>query len=164
MVVDAVEPVVSWILGASVVLFLVAVVAVSKRLGNSDWSIAEALSEEAEGVTALPVAAPTLALAASASAEAPGVLVPAATTVAPARRPVMLASTSRLIALFGMLGNMTLFMAYGFVSLWFAGKGVAKPELIDQLTKLMTYGLVMFAPYTVNKFSTVFDGLLPKRG
>ena len=37
------------------------------------------------------------------------------------------------------------------------------PESIDKVVDFLIAGLTLFAPYVVNKFSTVFEGLAPKR-
>jgi len=38
------------------------------------------------------------------------------------------------------------------------------PANLDKVVDFLLAGLTLFAPYTVNKFSKIFEGFAPKRG
>lgn len=67
-------------------------------------------------------------------------------------------SSSRLIALIGTVGIMVLYMGFGLAAL----KHFSDGETVASLEGTADYflaGIVLFAPYIVNKFSSVFDRL-----
>lgn len=37
------------------------------------------------------------------------------------------------------------------------------PDDIDRIVDFLVAGMTLFAPYVVNKFSSLFEGLAPKR-
>ena len=100
------------------------------------WSLADALSEEAD--------------------------IAYFTTTGPqvdnAGKPVtvseMRASSSRLIALLGAIVILFLFLGFGTFVLYQYGTTGVMPEVGDIL-KFMSGGLALFAPYAVNKLSTL---------
>jgi hypothetical protein len=101
----------------------------------STWTLANALSEEADlsvlDQNGVPV-------------EINGVQV---------KKTVLVASTSRLVALMGMLVIMVIFVGFGTFELWaFAHTGTV-PGAADIL-KFLAGGLTLFAPYAVNKVAT----------
>lgn len=73
----------------------------------------------------------------------------------------MKASSSRLIALIGML--VILFMYIGFGSLLLLDFGrngkISNPDALSEIIKFQIAGMTLFAPYLVNKVSSLFQGL-----
>lgn len=73
----------------------------------------------------------------------------------------MKASSSRLIALIGML--VILFMYIGFGSLLLLDFGhngkISNPDTLSEIIKFLIAGMTLFAPYLVNKVSSLFQGL-----
>ncbi len=100
-------------------------------LRSRDWQLGDALSEEA-GNQPDPLPA--------------GV------------KPIMVASSSRLIALFGLLTILGVFLGFGYYFLYAAFAGM-KTELADM--KSVVYylfsGAVMFAPYLANQLRDAFS-------
>ena len=108
------------------------------RAGNG-WSLVDALSEESEQTATNAAGEATTAVR-------------------------MIASSSRLIALLGLMGILTLFMGCGAIMLWILGKGGNVKENAESYSTFLMYGVVMFAPYMVNKFSAIFEKFGPPRG
>ena len=73
------------------------------------------------------------------------------------------ASSSRMVALMGMIAILLMFLAFGSFSLFAFAKTGEMPSSIDQVVKFLIAGLTLFAPYAVNKFSKLFEGLAPKK-
>ncbi len=76
-------------------------------------------------------------------------------------KPIMLsemrASTSRVIALMGMIVILLMYMGFGVFALYsFGAAGKLSDELNDVAT-FLAYGMTLFAPYLVNKFSSLFQ-------
>ncbi len=128
---------------------LIALILIRAALVNSKWSLSDALSEEVE--------------------------VTAVETVNGAQKPMldanqqpltiteMRASTSRVVALMGMIVIIMMFLGFGTFALYeFAVTG-NMPQSIDNVVDYLLAGLTLFAPYVVNKFSTMFASLTPKR-
>jgi hypothetical protein len=78
-------------------------------------------------------------------------------------KPVLLtelrASTSRVIALMGMMVIVFLFVGFGVFAMYSFGATGALPDSMDTLIKFLAAGMTLFAPYVVNKFSSLFSGL-----
>jgi hypothetical protein len=74
----------------------------------------------------------------------------------------MRASSSRVIALVGMIVILLMFIGFGIFALYNFAKTGQMPDSIDQVIKFLLAGLTLFAPYVVNKFSGIFDSLSPK--
>jgi hypothetical protein len=55
-----------------------------------------------------------------------------------------------------------MFLAFGSFALFAFAKSGEMPSSIDQVVKFLLAGLTLFAPYAVNKFSKLFEGLAPK--
>jgi uncharacterized membrane protein len=111
---------------------------------NSKWSLADALSEEVK-ITA----------------------VENNKFVIEKGKPVdvteMRGSASRLIALMGMFVILLMFLGFGTFAIHsFAFTG-EMPEDINKAVNFLLAGLILFAPYVVNKFSDVFEILAPPR-
>ena len=113
---------------------------------NTKWSLADALSEESD----LPIldanGAPTIG--------PDGKVITA---------PRLVASTSRLIALMGLIGILMLYLAFGAIVIYYFGMGQGIPKGLADVQNYLLAGLTLFAPYVVNKFAGVFDGLTPKK-
>lgn len=72
---------------------------------------------------------------------------------------VLCASSSRLIALMGLMVILLLFLGFGSLALYqFAGTGQMPPDIND-VVKFLVAGLTLFAPYLVNKFASVFESI-----
>lgn len=97
---------------------------------SQNWSLATALSEEAD----ITVADPN------------GQQV---------KKTELAASSSRLIAFVGTIAILFLFLGFGAFILWeYAETGTISNT--DTIGKYLLGGLTLFAPYIVNKFSSVF--------
>ncbi len=119
---------------------------------HKTWSLADALSEETEAaaVGATPVAGGAAGVPPVQPLTSPLVNIP-------------LASSSRLIAFLGSIVILFLFLGFGLVALYdFATMGALPPSTSSVKDYLLT-GLTLFAPYAVNKFSSLFEGLTPKK-
>jgi hypothetical protein len=101
-------------------------------MGSQEWTFADALSEEADPQPSPP----------------------------PAGKPVMVASSSRLIAFLGLIVILALFLGVGYYLLWCLFTQTPLSQL-DNTTKYFYSGLVLFAPYIVNKFSDAFSIFKP---
>ena len=122
------------LLGIAIALSMIAL-ALSRS--GSTWSLAQALSEEAD-LTVLDTAG-----------------LPVSTNGI-TTKTVMVGSTSRLTALMGMLIIMTLFLGFGVFMLWGFAKSGRVPEATTEVVKFLLGGMTLFAPYVVNKFASVF--------
>jgi hypothetical protein len=133
LVLSSIEPnAIFWFAVIAMSLFFVAsLTAVTFLLKRCPaWSIGDALSEEADP-------------------QAP---------VAPGQKPILLASASRTIALFGLLVMMGALVGVAYFVLWALFYG----QPLDNLTKLspVFYGAAsLFAPYAVNQVRSAVVGL-----
>ena len=111
---------------------------IRQSLAASNWSIADALSEEVE------------------------ISDPQANQQTPPNPPnkvtVLRASVSRLIALVGMFVIVFLFLGFGIVLVkTYAESGTApKQGDVESIRTFLLAGMTLFAPYLVNKFSGIF--------
>eukprot|EP01035_Chromulina_nebulosa_P068434 gene68434-93776_t len=112
------------------------------RAAGAAWSIADALSEDVELATDVKDAN-NLPLR-----NANGDI---------ARSVVMKASSSRLIALLGLIAIMMLYIGIGLTLIYDFAASTAVPSGIKDITTFLLYGVVMFAPYLVNKFASIFE-------
>jgi hypothetical protein len=69
-----------------------------------------------------------------------------------------------MVALMGMIVILLMFIAFGSFSLFYFAKTGTMPSSIDEVVEFLVAGLTLFAPYAVNKFSSLFEGLAPKKG
>lgn len=113
-------------------------------LRRSTWSIRDAMSESGEVTLEDANGMPVL--------DAQG---------RPVKVARMIASSSRLIAFLGLIGILTLFMAQGLLLVWRTAHGDPIAQVATDFSNYLIYGSVMFAPYVVNKFSSVFSGFGP---
>lgn len=134
------------ILGGSLVALLV----IRAALGNSKWSIADALSEEAE-------------ISATKTDEHGVTTVIYDETKQPMMITEMRASSSRVIALMGMVVILLMFLGFGAFALYGFAKTGKMPDSIDEVVNFLVAGLTLFAPYFVNKFSAIFENLKSKK-
>jgi len=135
-----------------IVLFgsLVTLLVIRTALSASNWSLAKALSEEAE-VTAMKT-------------DASGNTKPRLDS---SKKPVMITelcpSTSRLVAFMGMIVILLMFIGFGSFALYSFAVTGNMPNSIDKVVNFLLAGLTLFAPYAVNKFSSMFESLSPKK-
>jgi hypothetical protein len=125
--------VVFWIV--TILLFVLLMVTFLGLSRHKDWSLADAISEEAGNQpTTLPVG----------------------------QKPIMVASSSRLVALLGLLGILSMFIGVGYYVLW----ALFCTGTVPQLWEIMRFfyaGAAMFAPYLVNQIKEAFSSLAPPR-
>ena len=130
---------------------LLSVLFVRVSLEGTKWSLADALSEVAE-VTATKT-------------DADKVTKP---VLDKSEKPLMIkelrASSSRLVALMGMIVILMMFIGFGTFALFSFAKTGKMPSSVDDVVKFLAAGLTLFAPYVVNKFSSMFESLTPKKG
>lgn len=129
---------------------LVAIASIRAAVGNSTWSLADALSEDVE-LTLMERKAP----------DQPE--TPVRENGRPVMVTVMRASSSRLIALMGMLAILLMFLGFGSFALYRFGATGVMPGDIEKVVQFLVAGMTLFAPYVVNKFASLFGGLAPRR-
>lgn len=110
------------------------------RLAASNWSLAEALSENVAEPAFDPAGNPVMAGAVQAT------------------RSRMVPSTSRLIALMGLFAILLLYIGFGGAVLYYFTTGQVLPPQIGEVRSFLYAGLTLFAPYVVSKFSSIFKG------
>lgn len=136
------------LVGGVAVATLVAMLMIRTALSNSTWSLSDALSEEAE-VTPVDNTGKPLFVDSGGK---------------PQTIFQMRASTSRFIAMFGLISILMMYIGFGLVLI----KDLASRESLSDesqfksVTIFLYSGATMFAPYIINKFSSVFDWLKPK--
>jgi hypothetical protein len=143
----------TWVHGIFVYLVIVVVLigaiysilAIRTAVANTKWSLADALSEEAE-IT---------------PRDANGNPIPPADPAKPEKVTVLAASSSRLIALVGTIAILFLFLGFGAFLLYdFAiDPNTVVPATVVVVIKFLAAGLTLFAPYVANKASGIFDSL-----
>jgi hypothetical protein len=77
---------------------------------------------------------------------------------------VLEASTSRLIALVGMIVILLMYLGFGIFSLFNYGFTCSMPASSGAVTAFLYSGLTLFAPYVANKFSSVFQPMIRQAG
>ena|SRR5215469_15833805 len=133
------------IIGVIFLAALIALLMVRKGLSETKWSLADALSEEAE-VTA--------------TESSGGVTRPILDTSGkPVQIREMRASASRLIALLGMIFILVMYLGFGTFVLYGFAKTGSLPASIDTIIRFLLSGLTLFAPYAVNKLAGMFENL-----
>jgi hypothetical protein len=129
---------------------LVSLLLIRAALGASHWSLADALSEVTEVTATVKNAQGDLEPRLDASGKPLMVTEPRA-------------SSSRLIAMMGMMGILLMFVGFGSFSLYaFALTGTVSSQ-IDKVIYFLMSGMTLFAPYVVNKFASMFQSVSPKR-
>lgn len=146
-------PVESWLIYVVIGVILlggfVSLNCIMSALSKSKWALADALSEEASVV--------------SLEADGSGGFKP---RLGADGKPIMItelrASSSRMIALVGMILILLMFLGFGIFAMYsFAKTGVMpNPE---NMVNFLAAGMTLFAPYLVNQFSALFEKLAPKK-
>lgn len=116
---------------------LFTLISLAQRLASAKWSLGDALSEEAD-LTAT---------------DDKGALV--YVNNVPFKKTQLVASSSRLMAFIGTLAVFFLFIGFGAFVLWDFAKSGAVPSSTAEITKYLAGGLTLFAPYAVNKLSSI---------
>lgn len=128
---------------------LISVALIRSALSDSKWSLADALSEEAK--------------VSSLEADGNGGFKP---RLDAAGNPVMItelrASSSRMIALVGMMVILLMFLGFGIFAVYSFSKTGVMPDT-ENITNFLIAGLTLFAPYLVNQFAAIFEKLAPKK-
>lgn len=122
---------------------------IKSALSNSKWSLADALSEEASTV--------------SLEADGNGGFKPRLDADG---KPIMItelrASSSRTIALVGMILILLMFLGFGIFAMYLFAKNGVMPKT-DDVVNFLAAGMTLFAPYLVNQFSALFEKLASKK-
>lgn len=71
----------------------------------------------------------------------------------------LVASTSRLVAFMGMLAILVLFIGFGTFALYQFAMTGELGDSTDKVVNFLVAGLTLFAPYAVNKFSSLFENI-----
>lgn len=130
------------VVGIGVVTALALIMIYRNISRATDWSLTEALSEE---VAVGPVVRDAAGLALQ---DKEGKIQ---------HETVMKASSSRLIAFFGTIVIMMLYIGAGLAVLKNVAADGTIPQDTEKLTTFFVSGMVLFAPYVVNKFSAIFN-------
>jgi hypothetical protein len=136
------------VIGVVVCGSFLAMLSIRAALGNTNWNLGNALSEDVEisNVTTNAEGKEEVKLDAGKP-----------TTVI-----VMRASISRLIAFMGMMVILFIFIGFGVFALYsFAFTG-EMPDSTDKVIQFLAGGLTLFAPYLVNKFAGIFENFSSK--
>ncbi len=132
-----VSPCIWFVYGIIATVFIASLLAMAlirKALEGTKFSLSDALSEE---VTITDPSDPT-----------------GKTT-----KTELVGSTSRVIALMGSIVIMMMFVGFGAFVLYYYGTVQAVPAATKDVISFLVAGLTMFAPYTVNQFSSIFANL-----
>lgn len=114
-----------------------------------EWSLTDALSEDVTLTRTDQAGNPVDAL---------GVALPAGQL--PINVTVMKASSSRFIALVGTVAILMLYVGFGLACLYRFASGNEIPDMTKGANFFYS-GLVLFAPYLINKFSSAFSIFKP---
>jgi hypothetical protein len=126
---------VALVVGGVLILLVLALVWIRNAIQSSTWSLADALSEEAN-ITPMNGAVPVM------NGTQPMVI------------SELRASSSRVIALLGAVAIVFLFVGFGTFVLYRYGMSGQMPD-VGEILKFLSGGLALFAPYAVNKLSSV---------
>jgi hypothetical protein len=146
-----------YVAGGVAVVTVIALLTIRAALLNSTWSLSDALSEEADitplDSTGRPLLDPT----------GKPYLGPDGKALVVSE---LRASSSRFIALIGLIGILMLYLGFGLVVLARLGNAdkdhpIPDNPTLNSIENMLLYGVIMFAPYIANKFSSVFDWLKP---
>jgi len=151
-------PVPHWAFLYAVVLLVLlgsflALAYISAALVAPKWSLAEALSEEVQVTEMVEVQGKQGVTTARLDANGKPIMI---TKMGP--------SSSRLIALMGMMVILLMFLGFGAFVLYSFGKTGNMPSTTKDVVRFLLGGLTLFAPYAVNKFASIFESLSPKQG
>jgi hypothetical protein len=138
-----------YLLIATIVVGMVIVLIwIRNGLVKSGWSLSDALSEE----VMLPVFKESI----DANGKTSKVQVFDADNKA-ILAPELRGSTSRLIALMGMVAILILFICFGAVAIFAFGKTGSIPAGVEKIVGFLMTGTTLFAPYALNKLISVFQ-------
>jgi amino acid transporter len=127
-----------WIVIVLVLAFILLALAwLRNAMTKSTWSLADALSEEADVAYFTASGTPQTD-----------------TSGKPVTVSEMRASSSRLIALLGAIVILFLFLGFGAFVLYQYGTTGGLPD-VSKILAFMSGGLALFAPYAVNKISSL---------
>jgi hypothetical protein len=141
-------PATAMVYGVPIIVFLAALTAIAaiKRSLPATWSLAEALSEEVF-ITPLKDASGATILDKDGK---------------PVLLPEMKASSSRVIALMGMVALLVMYVGFGVFALYSFGVDGKLDNKMDGVISFLAAGMTLFAPYAVNKAASMFQGLTGK--
>lgn len=122
---------------------LLSILIIRRSLGGTDWSLADALSEGTE-LTLL---------------NDKGQPVTDDKTKEQIKVTKLCSSSSRMIAMMGMIVILLMFLGFGAFSLFTFVKTGKMPESMEDVVSYLVAGVTLFASYMVNKFSKIFEGL-----
>lgn len=135
-------------LALPVVAFVVCLLSIGfirSALAKSAWSLSDALSEDVE-ITAMDKQDPPQPLLGKDGN--------------PMKITVMRASGSRVTALMGTVVILIMYLGFGIFALYsFGANGTLPDDTTKSVIKFLLSGMSLFAPYLVNKFASVFNGL-----
>jgi Na+/melibiose symporter-like transporter len=139
-----------WFIYAVIVVIFIgslwAMLRVRESLEHSHWSLADALSESVE----------------TRASDENGDDEDEDNTVETVNQATtLISSSSRLIALMGTIMIMVLFLGFGIFALYAFAKMGRLPDAMDDVVNFLVAGMTLFAPYIVNKFSSLFKGRIP---
>lgn len=150
------QPVVALVVLAVLVAVVLCLNQISLLLKRSRWSLANALSEVIE----LKVPVDAAWTASQGDLQASLESRQAAGTASPAETPTLLKvlepSSSRLIALVGMVVILLMYVGFGLFALYTFGLTCQMPASTGSVTSFLYSGMALFAPYVANKVSEVF--------
>ena len=128
-----------WIIVALITILLafVLLALISGLRQSAAWSMGDALSEEA-GNQPNPLPA--------------------------GQKPIMVASSSRLIAFLGLSVILSLYLGFGYMILWDHFFNPSKPIDTKTLLTFLFGGATMFAPYVANQVASAFGTFFPSSG
>jgi hypothetical protein len=147
-------PHISEVLVYSVIIFVLALIlfgiaTLKAALANTTWSLADALSEEAEVTFKEKIG---------------DEYVPKFDdNMKPVTIVQLTASSSRLIAMIGLIAILAMFVGFGAFALYHFAFDQDFSKGLDTVMKFLLGGMTMFAPYIVNKFASIFDWMTPKK-
>jgi hypothetical protein len=144
------EWIINTIVAVVVLGSLISILVVRSALFKStNWSLAEALSEEIE-VSAQQI---------DSGGKASFVMQDGKPVTVTVMRP----SSSRVIALMGLVVILLMFVGFGAFALSAFARTGEMPASMDKVRDFLFGGMTMFAPYVVNKFASVFSAFAPKK-
>lgn len=141
-----------------------ALIAMRRRLGKEGWSLANALSEPTR--LTIPIDPRWSQSQGDHQADQGGtagissVGVGSANESPPTALTVLEPSSSRLIAMMGMVVILLTYLGFGIFSLYTFGLTCQMPASTAAVTSFLYAGLTLFAPYAANKVSGILQPML----
>jgi GH24 family phage-related lysozyme (muramidase) len=142
-------------------------VTLRRRLGKEGWSLANALSEPTR--LTIPIDPHWSQSQGDDQADQGGtagisaVVVGSAKEGPPAALTILEASSSRLIAMVGMVVILLTYLGFGIFSLYTFGLTCQMPASTTAVTSFLYAGLTLFAPYAANKVSGILKPVLSSK-